>query len=182
MISGMYMGELVRIVLEALARKGVVFKGDYEAISKRECFVTKYVSEIETELEEGGRAKSFPKTREILKNLGIKNVSDEDCLHVAYVCTVVSTRAAYLTAAAISQVLNRMKRRYKVTVGVDGSVYRFHPFFKKHLDKKISQLIDKDIKYQLMLSKDGSGIGAAVVAAVATRIKREMTSKSEKTN
>ncbi|KHJ81607.1 hypothetical protein OESDEN_18705 [Oesophagostomum dentatum] len=75
-----------------------------------------------------------------------------------------------------------MKRRYKVTVGVDGSVYRFHPFFKKHLDKKISQLIDKDIKYQLMLSKDGSGIGAAVVAAVATRIKREMTSKSEKTN
>lgn len=36
-------------------------------------------------------------------------------------------------------------------------------------------------QYQLMLSKDGSGIGAAVVAAVATRIKREMTSRSEKT-
>ncbi|KIH66303.1 hypothetical protein ANCDUO_03368 [Ancylostoma duodenale] len=74
-----------------------------------------------------------------------------------------------------------MNRPYKVTVGVDGSVYRFHPFFKRLLDRKISDLINKEVKYQLMLSKDGSGIGAAVVAAVATRIKREITSRSEKT-
>ncbi|KIH64641.1 Hexokinase [Ancylostoma duodenale] len=47
MISGMYMGEIVRIILELLARKGAVFKGDYEAISKRECFTTKHVSEVE---------------------------------------------------------------------------------------------------------------------------------------
>ncbi|RCN39254.1 Hexokinase [Ancylostoma caninum] len=47
MISGMYMGELVRIVLELLARKGALFRGDCEAISKRECFTTKHVSEVE---------------------------------------------------------------------------------------------------------------------------------------
>ncbi|VDM72358.1 unnamed protein product [Strongylus vulgaris] len=47
MISGMYMGEIVRIVLEALARKGVLFKGDYLSISKKDCFITKYVSDIE---------------------------------------------------------------------------------------------------------------------------------------
>ncbi|EYC45873.1 hypothetical protein Y032_0414g1029 [Ancylostoma ceylanicum] len=181
MISGMYMGELVRIVLERLARKGVLFKGEYLGISKRECFTTKHVSEVETEMEEGGRNKSFPKTREILSQIGVRNVSNEDCLHVAYVCTAVSTRAAHLVGAAIAQVLNRMKRPYRVTVGVDGSVYRFHPFFKRLLDRKIGDLIDKEVKYQLMLSKDGSGIGAAVVAAVATRIKRELTSRSEKT-
>ncbi|RCN45187.1 Hexokinase [Ancylostoma caninum] len=137
MISGMYMGELVRIILERLARKGVLFKGEYLAISKRECFTTKHVSEVET--------------------------------------------AAHLVGAAIAQVLNRMNRPYRVTVGVDGSVYRFHPFFKRLLDRKIGDLINKEVKYQLMLSKDGSGIGAAVVAAVATRIKREITSRSEKT-
>lgn len=69
MISGMYMGELVRIVIEKLARKGVMFKGDATAISKAGCFATKHVSEVETELEEGGKEKSFPKTREILRRL-----------------------------------------------------------------------------------------------------------------
>ncbi|KAK6050219.1 hypothetical protein COOONC_12279 [Cooperia oncophora] len=65
-----------------------------------------------------------------------------------------------------------MKRPY-VTVGVDGSVFRFHPTFPRLLDEKIDQLIEGDIEYQLMLSEDGSGRGAALVAAVATRMKRE---------
>lgn len=33
-----------------------------------------------------------------------------------------------------------------VTVGVDGSVYRFHPTFPRLLDEKIHQLIDKKLK------------------------------------
>ncbi|KHJ75825.1 Hexokinase, partial [Oesophagostomum dentatum] len=169
----MYMGELVRIVLEKLARKGLVFKGEYDAISKRQCFPTKYVSEIETEMEDIAKARLGAKTREILTKIGIKSISDEDCQIVAYVCSMISTRAAHLTAAAISQVLNRMKRNFKVTVGVDGTVYRLHPFFKRILQEKINCLIDKGLEYQLMLSADGSGIGAAVVAAVATRMKHE---------
>ncbi|VDK63340.1 unnamed protein product [Cylicostephanus goldi] len=70
-----------------------------------------------------------------------------------------------------------MNRPFKVTVGIDGSVYRFHPFFKRLLEEKINVLITKGVRYQLMLSKDGSGIGAAVVAAVATRMRREKERK-----
>lgn len=47
MISGMYMGEIVRVVIEKLARDGCLFQGDYKAISKPGCFPTKFVSEIE---------------------------------------------------------------------------------------------------------------------------------------
>lgn len=47
MVAGMYLGELTRIVLEDLARQGILFGGDYEAISQRGCFPTKYLSEIE---------------------------------------------------------------------------------------------------------------------------------------
>jgi len=47
MISGMYMGELVRIVLEDLAKEGHLFKTDYEGILQKGCFPTKFVSEIE---------------------------------------------------------------------------------------------------------------------------------------
>ncbi len=82
-----------------------------------------------------------------------------------------------------------------VTVGVDGSVYRFHPTFKQLLDQKIDQLINpglevdsivaetfsnlagrqrfSSLQFQLMLSEDGSGRGAALVAAVACRVEQE---------
>lgn len=47
MISGMYMGELVRVILTHLAHEKLLFDGDYEAISQPHSFPTKYVSEIE---------------------------------------------------------------------------------------------------------------------------------------
>lgn len=171
MISGMYMGELVRVVLATLAEDGLLFDGDSEAISRRGCFPTKYVSEIESDLIEE-EDRTFQKTMQILEDLGVERVSSADCANVAYVCSLVSTRAAHLTAAGIATLLNRMQRPH-VTVGVDGSVYRFHPSFPRLLDEKIDQLIEGDIEYQLMLSEDGSGRGAALVAAVATRMKRE---------
>lgn len=80
-------------------------------------------------------------------------------------------------------------------------MYRYHPIFPKLLDDKIAELIDENLRvscmgfsllkvteavfhrlrfqYKLMLSEDGSGIGAAVVAAVAARIK---TQKDEDQN
>ncbi|CAI4223086.1 unnamed protein product [Auanema sp. JU1783] len=172
MISGMYLGEVTRVILERLTRDHLLFDGDYEAISKRGCFPTKYLSEIESDLLEDDDC-TFQKTYQILEDIGIERVSNADCANVAYVCTLASTRAAYLTAAAIATLLNRMDKEH-VTVGVDGSVFRFHPSFPKLLDEKIDQLIHGDLEYELMLSEDGSGRGAALVAAVATRMKHEL--------
>lgn len=48
MISGMYMGELARLVLEKLATTGLLFGGKCPSgLQKRGKFFTKYVSEIE---------------------------------------------------------------------------------------------------------------------------------------
>lgn len=41
------MGEIVRLILVKLAKDKMLFDGDYEAISKPNCFPTKYVSDIE---------------------------------------------------------------------------------------------------------------------------------------
>uniref|UniRef100_A0A1I8A7H2 Hexokinase n=1 Tax=Steinernema glaseri TaxID=37863 RepID=A0A1I8A7H2_9BILA len=171
MISGMYLGEVVRVVLEHLARENLIFNGDFDAISVPHSFPTKYVSEIERDLIEDDE-KNFAKTMTILEEIGIESVTPADCANVAYVCSVVSTRAAHIAAAGIAVLLNRMQKPF-VTVGVDGSVYRFHPTFSKLLDEKIDDLIEGDIEYQLMLSEDGSGRGAALVAAVATRMAHE---------
>ncbi|KAM3720663.1 Hexokinase-2 [Dirofilaria immitis] len=176
MISGMYMGELVRVILAHLAHKNLLFNGDYEAISKPHSFPTKFVSEVEREIMED-EEQNFSKTMQILEEIGTEQVSVADCINVAYVCSLVSTRAAHLCAAGIATLLNRMQKPF-VTVGVDGSVYRFHPTFPRLLDEKIEQLVDKKLKYQLMLSEDGSGRGAALVAAVASRIRNENCSQT----
>lgn len=66
---------------------------------------------------------------------------------MAYVCSMVSTRAAHLCACGIATLLKRMEKEY-VTVGVDGSVYRFHPTFHDLLDQKIDELVDG--KYEVV--------------------------------
>ncbi|VDN02163.1 unnamed protein product [Thelazia callipaeda] len=171
MISGMYLGEIVRVILAHLARENLIFGGDYRAISNPHSFPTKYISEIEREILEDD-SRCFSKTMQILEEIGVEQVSVVDCINTAYVCSLVSTRSAYLCAAGIATLLYRLQKPF-VTVGVDGSVYRFHPTFPRLLDEKIEQLVDDKYKYQLMLSEDGSGRGAALVAAVASRVKNE---------
>ncbi|KAK6050218.1 Hexokinase [Cooperia oncophora] len=95
MISGMYMGELVRVVLCSLAAEGLLFNGDCEAISHFGCFPTKFVSEIESDLLEGEEG-AFLKTFQILEDIGIERVSNTDCANVAYTCSLVSTRLVSL--------------------------------------------------------------------------------------
>ncbi|XP_033208746.1 hexokinase type 2 isoform X2 [Belonocnema kinseyi] len=162
MISGMYMGELVRLVLEKLVNSGLLFGGKCPSeLRKRGKFFTKYVSEIENDPK-----GKYTNCREVLAEIGIRNVTDQDCENVRYVCSVVSRRAAHLASAGIAAVLNKMGED-NVTVGVDGSVYRFHPHFHDLMTEKIGQL--QNHKFDLMLSEDGSGRGAALVAAVASQ-------------
>ena len=48
MISGMYMGEIVRLVLCKLTKEGVLFKGiNTETLFKEGSFESSYVSQIE---------------------------------------------------------------------------------------------------------------------------------------
>lgn len=54
-------------------------------------------------------------------------------------------------------------------VGVDGSVYRYHPKYHDLMVQRIRQFVNPEISFELMLSEDGSGRGAALVAAVACR-------------
>jgi hexokinase len=56
--------------------------------------------------------------------------------------------------------------RSHCTIAVDGSLFKKHPKFKTYMENTLEELLPgKNIK--LMLSEDGSGKGAALVAAVA---------------
>ena len=70
-------------------------------------------------------------TEKMLRGLGL-DPSVEDCVATRRVCQVVSTRAAHLCAATLAAVLrqirdNKAAERLRTTIGVDGSVYKYHP-------------------------------------------------------
>ncbi|XP_050679152.1 hexokinase type 2 isoform X3 [Leptidea sinapis] len=164
MISGMYMGELVRLALVKYTRIGLLFGGrGSDMLYEPGSFFTKFVSEIESD-----KPGDFTSCMEVLDELGLSHATETDMAAVRHVCECVSRRAAHLVSAGIATLLNKMNEP-KVTVGIDGSVYRFHPHFHTLMCEKIAQLVRPGIQFDLMLSEDGSGRGAALVAAVACR-------------
>ncbi|KAL8618135.1 hypothetical protein ACOMHN_034362 [Nucella lapillus] len=167
MISGMYMGEIVRLVLERLSMEGLLFRSvDTECeLFERGRFYTKYVSEIESDTDE-----FFRNTKQVLDELGVENYTTDDCKVVKYVCTLISARAAFLAAAGLATLINKMNKP-EITIAVDGSLYRFHPRFHNLMCLKIQELVKPGLKFKLSLSHDGSGKGAALTAAVSLRLR-----------
>jgi len=163
MISGMYLGEVARQVIIKLIQEGLLFNGELsEKLGTPMMFFTKYLSEIEA--EEGA---DLTNVKQILDELDIFDYTLTDCLILRRVCEVVSMRAAYLSAAGVAALLKRVSRT-SVTVAVDGSLYRYHPKFHNLMTEMTQQLLPEQ-EFKLRLSHDGSGVGAALVAAVSTR-------------
>ncbi|TDG50875.1 hypothetical protein AWZ03_002864 [Drosophila navojoa] len=171
MTAGMYLGELVRLVLLRALERNKIFKlcpkrAAFVAVLQNnvDIFETKHISEIEED--------SFPEfasTRRIVKELfGLDKASVEDCQKLKYICECVARRAATLVAIGISGLINKIPDR-KVVVGMDGSVYRLHPKFDSYIREMMQKLVKPDKEFDIMLSEDGSGRGAALVAAVASK-------------
>ncbi|XP_071948900.1 hexokinase-2-like [Antedon mediterranea] len=164
MISGMYLGEITRQALLKLADHKMVFRGGLsDTIKEPWKFETRFLSEIEADTSE-----SLTKVDEILRGLDLKP-NHQDLQIANLVCQAVSSRAAKLAAAGVATVANQMNRD-EVTVGTDGSLYKKHPKFHDHMVLYAEKLAPKK-KVNFMLSEDGSGKGAALVAAVASRKK-----------
>ena len=104
MLSGMYLGELVRLVLVKLSTSGLLFKGKVtNQMLVRYQFYTKFVSEIESEPDD-----SIVAVSEILSEMGIDSPSPKDCKIVRYVCECISRRAAHLVSAALAVLILRI--------------------------------------------------------------------------
>jgi len=121
MVSGKYLGEIVRLVLCELFSLGLIFHHqDSEYIHKtsslgRMKFYTKFLSDIE-----GDDSPNMLRTRQALDQIGIRNPTLKDCQIVKLVCQRISFRSATLTGAGVACLLRRVGRP-RMTVAVDGS-------------------------------------------------------------
>lgn len=131
----MYLGELVRIILIHLVKRQLLFNGEMpEVLTKRGCFLTKMITETERDPPHLFYSTHFVLTED-LKIPIVDHINDRV---VRLVCETVSKRAAYLAGAGIAACLHRLNR-HKVTVGIDGSLYKFHPRFRE----RMTDIIDK---------------------------------------
>lgn len=114
--------------------------------------------------------EQFTNLKDVLKEVGVdpQLATNEDLLILRYACETVSNRSADLAAAGVCALLQRMGRKV-VTVAVDGTVYKKHPRFADRMKYTVEKLQPWFCKAKLTMSEDGSGLGAALVAAVASR-------------
>ncbi|KAM6186728.1 hexokinase HKDC1 [Rhynchocyon petersi] len=171
MISGLYLGELVRLILLKMTRAGLLFGGKKSsALLIKDKIETRHVAAME-KYKEG-----LANTKEILTDLGLEP-TDADCIAVQHVCTIVSFRSANLCAAALAAILTRLRenkklKRLRTTVGMDGTLYKIHPQYPKRLHKVVRRLVPNcDVRF--LLSESGSTKGAAMVTAVASRLQAQ---------
>lgn len=162
--SGMYIGELVRLCLLKLTDKGLLFGGKVtEELSTRWVIQAAVVAAIESDPE-----GSDISTGKLLNKLKYEQTATKDDISlVKEVCSLVSQRGAYIVASALALLLKRMNKN-EMSVGIDGSLYENHPNYHKHMTTVLQKLLP-GVKVKLFLIKDGSGEGAALVAAVASK-------------
>ena len=96
------------------------------------------------------------------------STSESDKAVLRDVCDMVSTRAARLSAAAIGAVIRKIHKEDSCTVAIDGSVFEHYPFFKENMQIALLEMFGDKKNIKLELSPDGSGKGAALIAAIAT--------------
>ncbi|XP_033226720.1 hexokinase-2-like [Belonocnema kinseyi] len=165
-ISGKYLGEVVRVILAKLTKEGLIFVNHSPGgLLTTGNLTTDLVSHIEQDSVDG----DYNSTREVLAKFGIIP-DDDDLSAVQYVCEVASNRAALLVSACLSMLLERIDKE-EVTIAVDGSLYKHHPRLEGWMNQYIS-LLAPGRKFKLMNVEDGSGKGAALVAAIAQRLKK----------
>jgi len=165
MVSGMYQGELVRLIILDLIRLNFLFDVKSEKVFVRPTsFKTEYMSLIEAD-----KTLNLTATLKLLKDLGVNESRPEDRLSVQKVCNIVSLRAAKISAAVLIAVIQKIDPGIfcKHTVAADGSVFERHPKFSQNVNKTIKGILKrKSRNIKIVLTKDGSGTGAAIIAAL----------------
>ncbi|KAK9704195.1 hypothetical protein K7432_010345 [Basidiobolus ranarum] len=175
MVSGMYMGEVARLIFVDLCENGELFNGKLpQNLEKPYEFKTLFMSTIESDPSENHEnisalfAKHFP-TEEPL------TVEDSSKIH--QICKLIATRSANIVGAAVSALLLQANGKTVfldgdevTTVGIDGSVYEFYPYFSQRIHRSIELCLGKERadNVKLELARDGGCIGAALIAMVAS--------------
>lgn len=168
MISGMYLGELLRRVLYRMADEAALF-GDIVPPKLKIPYVlrTPEMSSMHHDTSMDLRVVGN-KLKDILE---ISNTSLKTRKVVVELCNIIATRGARLAAAGVLGILKKLGRDIGETpetvIAMDGGLYEHYTEYSKCMEKTLHELVGDELSERIKLihSNDGSGIGAALLAA-----------------
>ncbi|VBB04923.1 hexokinase [Lucifera butyrica] len=159
MTAGRYIGEIFRVLVAGLVKDRLLFDGQMDrmdipySISGAE--VALFINETSRWLAERYRIVECP-----------ANSWQALCR----IAELVVARSARLVAASYRGILAHIDPDLaeQHTIAIDGSLYEKMPGYARHLQETLANLLgNKARQVKIQLSKDGSGIGAAIAAAIA---------------
>lgn len=157
-VSGMYLGEIARRVIVDMITRGLLFGGsNLSAFSDEYTLRTEHLSLV-------AQGSDF------FTEFGIKDASETDRSVIGKVCRIVSTRSARIAGAAIAAVVTWIDAclEQNHTIAIDGALFEKYPGYRDYMADILLELFGERAKrIKLELVKDGSGIGSAVIGAVA---------------
>ncbi|KAL2415528.1 Glucokinase [Exophiala dermatitidis] len=187
-VSGMFLGEILRRAMLSLHQhpdEGIALFKDTSSLTN-DIRSTTTVAEDSPLFKQWGIDTSFLSiveedqsnhlriTKQTLeKELKIEAASTEDCVAVKMLVHAIGRRAARLSAVALAGVIlstNKLQEEEIVDIGVDGSLVEYYPGFEDYIReafREIEGIGEEEKRIRIGLAKDGSGLGAALIALVA---------------
>ncbi|KAF5730845.1 hexokinase family protein [Tripterygium wilfordii] len=179
MISGMYLGDIVRRVILRMSLESDIFGPVSSRLSMPFILRTPLMAAMHDD-----DTPDLTEVARILKEvLEISEVPLKVRKLVVKVCDVVARRAARLAAAGIVGILKKIGRdgsggiasgrsrsdtkMRRTVVAIEGGLYTSYTMFREYLHEALHEILGEDIAHHVILkaTEDGSGIGAALLAA-----------------
>ncbi|POO01113.1 Hexokinase [Trema orientale] len=178
MISGMYLGDIVRRVILRMSQETDIFG----PVSSR--LLVPFI--LRTPLMAAMHEDDSPELKEVGRILGeilgIPDVPLKVRKLIVKVCDVVTRRAARLAAAGIAGILKKIGRdgsggltggrrsdvkMKRTVVAIEGGLYTSYTMFREYLNEALTEILGEEVAQHVVLkvTEDGSGCGAALLAA-----------------
>ncbi|XP_042382080.1 hexokinase-2, chloroplastic-like [Zingiber officinale] len=174
-ISGMYLGEIVRRVLKKMAKASTLFGDSFpEKLSVPFSLSTPHLCTMQQ--DDSG---DLDKVGLILSDtLGVKNSSLGARKTVQDICDTIVKRGSRLAGAGIVGILQKVEQdsigqifQKRTVVAMDGGLYEHYPQYRHYLKEAVAELLGVEVFKNVFIehTKDGSGIGAALLAAANSK-------------
>lgn len=168
MISGYYLGEVLRLILLDLHSQGLILKNqDLTKLNVPFVLDTSFPSKVEEDPFE-----NLSDVQDLFQTvLGIQTTSPERKI-IRRIAERIGDRSARLSACGIAAICK--KRGYKTAhCAADGSVFNKYPNFKERCSKGLRDIFEwpagEPDPVVLVPAEDGSGAGAAIIAALTQK-------------
>ncbi|MBP2645835.1 MAG: hexokinase [Firmicutes bacterium] len=148
MVSGRYLGEVVRLAAKDL----------FDITAQPYSLSTETVAAL---------IGDYPS-----ESIGLLQIENDQKARLKELAMDIVTRSAKLVTACFLGVLRHVDEQIKNkhTIAVDGSLYEKMPHYREIIDNTLIEMLgSKAQNIKVGLVKDGSGVGAAVAAALASK-------------